>query len=416
MAHTFLSADPNYQRPYILYTRAWKKREADTNALEEQSSHAGLLDSPGRSPLPICTNNYVDLRAFVLQDLKSFGQTSGRDVNNSPAITARHITLGQIEYMTAQVDLCRDMLKFSLFTSDRNSIKADFSNARRLFADLFAIVEVTDADTVKMKSTEGLHLMKLRAMVLEAIIILCDLRANYRISLAVDAYERIFEEMEKERTVVRKSLYRRSESQSSFTSGTSSEYGDSAKATLLEKMFCRFQGIIEELFHGCFASSIVCPDQIGADKVHQNYEGNKVLDCLLGLSAYGDRGITENVISLVFRQASQHVRFTRDLSMVKVLVYPKSVAVFQKTNDTIRRFSGTHARTQNFKSRIATKYASILVRAGSANLTGSLNEWQVSKIGLILMRRMLTRKRALCSRISRRCWWSPRKIHRVNVR
>ena len=105
-------------------------------------------------------------------------------------------------------------------------------------------------------------------------------------------------------------------------------------------MFCRFQGIIDDLFHGCFASSIVSPDHIGADKVHETYEGNKVLDCLLGLSAYGDRGITQNVISLVFRQASQHVRFSRDLSMVKVLVYPRSVEVFQTTNDTIRLFSG----------------------------------------------------------------------------
>ena len=164
-------------------------------------------------PLPSCTNNYVDVREFILQDLKTFGQTSGRDADNSPAIIAKNITMGQIEYMTAQVDLCRDMLKFSLFTVDRNSIRADFSNAKRLFEDLFSIILVVDPETVKMKSTEGLHLMKLRAMVLEVVIILCDLRANFRISLTVDAYERIFEEMERERTGMRKSLYRRSESQ-----------------------------------------------------------------------------------------------------------------------------------------------------------------------------------------------------------
>ena len=153
------------------------------------------------------------MREFILQDLKNFGQTSGRDADNSPAIIAKNITMGQIEYMTAQVDLCRDMLRFSLFTVDRNSIRADFSNAKRLFEDLFSIILVVDPETVKMKSTEGLHLMKLRATVLEVLIILCDLRANFRISLTVDAYERIFEEMERERTVMRKSLYRRSESQ-----------------------------------------------------------------------------------------------------------------------------------------------------------------------------------------------------------
>ena len=163
-----------------------------------------------------------------------------------------------------------------------NSVSADFANAKRLFEDLFSIIAISDPDTVKMRSTEGLQLMKLRSRVLEAIIVLCDLRANYRISLAVDAFERIFQQMESQRQVVRKSLYKRSESQSSFASGASSEYGDNVKATLLDKMFGQFHGVVEELFHRSFASSIVCPDHIGADRVFDSYEGNKVLDCLLG--------------------------------------------------------------------------------------------------------------------------------------
>jgi len=290
--------------------------------------------------LPVCTNGYTDLREFLLGDLKTFGQTSGQDTLGNPAITAKFITLGQIEYMAAQVHLCADMLKFSLFTTNRNSVAANFSNAKRLFEDLFAIISVSDPETVKMRSTEGLQLMTLRSAALEAIIVLCDLRANYRISLAVDAWERIFQQMESERqAVTRKPLYRRSESQSSFASADSSEDGDNLKATLLDKMFREFHGVIEELFRSSFASSIVCPDHIGADRVYDSYEGNKVLACLLGLSAYGNRVITENVLCLVFRQASQHVRFSRDLSLVKILVYEHSVAVFQQTNNAIRRFS-----------------------------------------------------------------------------
>ena len=71
-------------------------------------------------PLPGCTNGYTDLREFLLGDLKRFGQTRGQDAVGKPVITARFITLGQIEYMAAQVDLCADMLKFSLFTTNRN--------------------------------------------------------------------------------------------------------------------------------------------------------------------------------------------------------------------------------------------------------------------------------------------------------
>lgn len=202
--------------------------------------------------------------------------------------------------------------------------------------------------------------MKLRALVLQIIVILCDLRANYRISCAVHTYECVFEEMQQKQSTLGRSSYRQ-ESQASFHSSSStSQWDDAIKETFLQNMFRPHEGLLGELSHNCFFSSIVCPDHIGADRVMESYEGNIMVECLLGLSEYGDRMLTENAISLIFRQTSQYVRFCHDLSQVSILVYSDSIDVFNATNEAIRSFSGIQKRL-NTDERDAYSVASELL-------------------------------------------------------
>jgi hypothetical protein len=92
----------------------------------------------------------------------------------------------------------------------------------------------------------------------------------------------------------------------------------------------------------------------------ESYEGNIMVECLLGLSEYGDRMLTENAISLIFRQTSQYVRFCHDLSQVSILVYSDSIDVFNATNEAICSFSGIQKRL-NTDERDAYSVASELL-------------------------------------------------------
>ena len=350
MRHLYVDRDPNIQKPYVLYTRVWKKYSADDDALESNVTKEECVKA-SLKPIPACGNNFVDTREFVLQDLKTFGGTNGRDAQGNHAILAKHITSGQIEYMTAQVELCYDLLRFSLLTQNRNSISADLSNARRLFEVLFQIINVqTDPETVRLKSKEGSGLLKVRAMVLKVMAALLDLRVNFRLSLAVHAYESIFEKMQQARSQLQigRSLNKRSDSMLSMsvnsTTSVESSQQDSMKAAMLRGIFAPYDELFKELSKNCFMSSIVCPDHIGADKVLDSYEGNVVIECLLGLCAYKDLIMSETIMGLIVRQASQHVRFNQDLSLVSLLAYPDSVDMFKATSDALRRFSGIQNR------------------------------------------------------------------------
>ena len=243
------------------------------------------------------------------------------------------------------------MLKFSLLTKNRNSISADFSSAKRLFEVLFHIIDVQiDPETVKLKSKEGLGLLKLRARVLMIMTTLFDLRVNYRLSLAVHTYQSIFEKMQHARSQldIGRSIYKRADSMlsmsvNSTTSRESSE-PNSMKAAVLHGIFEPYDDLFKELSKNCFLSSIVCPDHIGADKVLESYEGNLVIECLLGLCTYKDLSLSQTILGLIVRQASQQIRFNHDLSLVSLLAYPDSVVMFHTTGDAISRFSGIQNR------------------------------------------------------------------------
>lgn len=371
----YVDRNPNYERPFIVYTRAWSKYHKDDGL--EVKAEAGA-ETPGGSddlqPLPVCVNGFVDLREFLLQDIKQFGGTQGRNEQGLPAITETYITMGQIEYMTAQVRVCKDMLRFSLLTTNRNSVYADLSNAKRLFDALFAIIQISDPNTVMISSKEGLALMGLRALVLTTIIILCDIRANFRISLALHTFETLFEKMQQHRSQLGRSLYKRADSQISMSMGSSASSGDNfTKEGMVRIMFQPYESLLVELSKSCFSSSIVCPDHIGADKVQESYEGNVVIECLLGLTQYGDRAMNESIIGLIVRQASQHVRFMNDLSQVALLVFPDSVKVFTLTQDSIRLFSGIQNRLSMDKPEAYDEASSRLKDMQSFLLVSSTN-------------------------------------------
>jgi len=404
---------PNFQRPFILYTRVWTRHREGINELEdaefqtpdagggerewqrESSAHAattgkfsasiktGLTRQAASFRIPVCENNFSDLVCFLLKDLKEFGDTAGRNTNipPAPAITAHFITYGQIEYMSAQVNLCLDMLRLSLFTKDRNSVSANFDNGKALFDGLFAIVEIVDPQTLRLKTKEGLLLMELRSLALKTIILLCDLRANFRISQAVHTYERVFNEMQQNRfnaaALGKSSIYRsdsldsrcslqRSDSLGSVDS--SFEFDHSIKAKRLRNMFQSCEVHLVSLARKCFSNSIICPEHIGADKALESNEKNTFIERLLALCGYENKIMTETVVSLIIRQGSQKVRFTHDLSLVSILVFPDSIRVFQTCNKVIRRFTVIQNQL-NLDQRSAYGEASQLLKGIKAHLT-----------------------------------------------
>ena len=276
------------------------------------------------SEIPFCNNNFSDLRAFLLTALHSF-EHDDRDNN------------GGIEFDIALLNLCREMMKFSLlFTSDKESIDVEFKDAKRFFAVLFRMIKLTDSEFeggnfVNKTRKSGLR-MDLRALALKCVITLCDLRANFRVSSAIDCFERIFDRMQKnENSLAMTSLHHRD---------SVGDIRSDGKMLLSREeiinLFKSFDHEIDALSKRCFTSDIVSPVDIGADRVCSN----GMMDRLLGLMVYQNQELTTEVMSLVIRQQSQQARLIKDLSTLSMLVYSDTVEVFDATHSAIYRLAG----------------------------------------------------------------------------
>ena len=341
MQHLFVDRHPQIEQPVIHYTRVWGRKVNGKEHLE--SNETLTLERTGADCKEIPTAKPDELEKlvkFLLSDLFNLANTSGRNAKGESVITATDITIGEIELMISQVNLCQDLLRFALLTKNRNSVKADFSNANRVFEAVFRMLELSDPKTVTVMTPEGVLLMNLRAKALKVILFLCDLRANFRVSLAVHAFEGVFDVMgEKKSQVLSKSIYRTNSSQSFRSESQMSLNSDPSTAGKITDVFKEYGDNIRELLRKCFAMSIVCPESIGADTAHDFLEDNTFITCMLGLCEYHDRVMTEEALSLIFRTGSQTARFIQDLSLVSLLVYDEGLQVFNQTNGAIRKLS-----------------------------------------------------------------------------
>ena len=345
MQHLFVDRHPRIELPGIQYTRVWSKKLKGEEIAAAKEEHTPRLTRPESADVPNATSDdLAQLVKFLLSDLFNLGYTSGRNEKGESVITAADVTMGEIEYMISQVELSREMLRFSLLTKNRISVQADLSNAKRLFDAMFRMLDLSDRSTVTAKTPEGMLLMKLREDALKVVLALCDIRANFRVSLAVDTFESIFDLMAKEKTrVFSKPIYR-SNSSSFQSQSLISLYSDPSNADKVNDIFDPYKDNIQKLLDKSFSTSIVCPDNIGADTVHCTLEDNKFINCLLGLCEYQDRSISEAALSLIFRTGSQTARFIQDLSSVSLLASEEGLSVFNETKEAIRRLSSIQRR------------------------------------------------------------------------
>lgn len=270
MLRLYVDRDPQSSKPQILYTRTWSKVVPEESDLNKSSG-------PFVPTLPVCTTGFTDLCAFLISDLAKLGGAKGRNgeasLNHSP-------TYGQLELISAQLEIVDKLLDFGFFTANRDSIACDFTEIQRLFHAVFAMVDTRGFSAAPSKKREQLMLVTVRSASLKLLIRILNLRANYRISVCLDVYERLFEQSNE-------------------------------------------QGINHPFFvqceHACFKKDIISTSSIKSDTYeYGNYHGDPIIEAMINLTGFQNHSLTAQASALMIRHMSQRTRVTDDLQLVQV--------------------------------------------------------------------------------------------------
>ena len=323
MLRLYVDRDPQSSQPQVLYTRTWSKVVPEETDLAAPVADAGS----SAATLPRCTTDFVDLCALLQAQLADLA--GARDREGRPSLNFGP-KFGQIELLSAQIETTDLLVDFGFFTSERDTLAADFSEIKKLFAAMFAIVDTERGPApAPSKKREAQMLVELRSAALQFIVRIFNLRANYRISVALDAYERVFDAHLRESEALVESMAR-----------DAPVLQPAEEERFLEKLFKGQGGVFKDAIAACFSKSIISTDDIASDTYDVGrYRHDRVANTMIRLVGFQDLQLTRQACALLLRNMSQRSRVTEDLRKTQVLVYPAAVKVYYETQHSIARFT-----------------------------------------------------------------------------
>lgn len=358
MIRLYLDRDPQASSPQLQYARTWSRVSPEESDLKEiEAVNAGSM-------IPVCTTGFVDLCEHILN---SFGRVAGaKDRAGKPSLN-NGPTMGQMDLISAEVELCEILIDYGFFNPPtaaaaaaeekkmglagagrRNSENRfatsfrsvtsfggspDFSKVKVLFTAAFSIVDSRGVVAIPAKRKEALRLVELRSQALKLMIRMLDIRANFRISVLLDAWEEIFEDMYLKDMVVEGKNPRGRKP--TFVGLKLAQAGDGPKEVDLKALGDRFEPyreIFNQCMQRCYKQQIVSSDELKADTYAPGeYASDPLVEAMIGLMGFQDANLTAQACALMMRHMAQRTRVSNDLKLVQVMVYPAAVKVYGET-------------------------------------------------------------------------------------
>lgn len=338
MQRLYLDRDPQTSKPQVQRTRAWKEVElrvtapANTNEAKvasfRQKARSNMLSNINlgvTQVLPVCTTGFEDLSAILLRTLPTLGGI----INDSEAGKHRlnsHTTVGQIDYARELIDLTDLMLDFYVMAPDRDKVMADFYSVQTIISVVFSIVNVAGtAQHEMLRSRQASGIALLRTQALNVLWRIFNMRGNHRISLAVAAWEQLFDTMV-------------------------AEHGgeDTNLAHIMalindrEAWVKSIQPFLAKLSNDMFDVNHISPPQLDADLVVDH--GGKTslpVQSLLALfcASAAEPQLSTMALKCLFKQVLQKPLALLELSEVQLLTYPEAVKLNNEADHAIRRLT-----------------------------------------------------------------------------
>jgi len=213
---------------------------------------------------------------------------------------------------------------FSFFVGDRDSVKADFSSIQTMIGGIFRILDTDGADIREAISREQLLRIEVRVRALGLLTRLFNLRANFRLSLALKAWETLF---------------------ATFDKGKSGALlaRDSSSHSLKDRdkdVFKGHQSAFKKLEVVMFNINCISPEDLGMDTYKEGaFDKDYCVTVLLNLCLFKNTKLTSLATQVLMRHMSQRMRVIDDLAKTQVLVYPAAVKVYEETTFALKRLT-----------------------------------------------------------------------------
>lgn len=188
----------------------------------------------------------------------------------------------------------------------------------------------------KSKTREQNLIMRVRKVGLGLISRIFNLRTNYRISLALEAYENIFEKMEADGATQQKAGLLGMKSFGSMSNINTNSL------TMAESYFKGYEPMFSALVERLFSEPVVSPAEIGSDQVFSRGDAgakDETLEMLLGLACLGRKGIQGAVFDAFLMHETQKSLIVNELNQTQVLVFPAACKVFEEVGYVLKRLT-----------------------------------------------------------------------------
>ena len=161
----YVDRDPQTSTPSIVSTRVWSKCIPEKSDLDmDKKAEAAQI--------PICTNNFQDLLAFLLKAMPALADC--KDEEGRPSLNGEP-RFGQLEMIKAMISLCSTLIDFgfwqdeglsgpgvsptSLPTESKTTVTKNHPNFVTLMKALFAILETREKTDPTDAGMLALHLL-----------------------------------------------------------------------------------------------------------------------------------------------------------------------------------------------------------------------------------------------------------------
>jgi len=328
MLRLYVDRDPQTSKPQVLYTRKWSKVVPDKDADFDMSEKALAPTNP------VCTDGFKTLQEYLLKALPDLGGIKDHKTDK-PAQNISGFMLGELELILAMVELCDLLVDFSFFVKERDSVEPDFSAVQCLIQGIFKILDTDGTDCRDFReavSMEERLRVDVRIRALELLRRLFNLRANYRISLALDSWEKLFPEVED-------SFSKALAKEKKASAGKSPQEMEQAVLRRLlggKNSTSTLKGLEKKMFN----ENCISPPELDMDTYKEGTAGKDTLvRVLLNLCRFNNTRLTTLASQVLIRHMAQRMRVIDDLRLSQVLVMPAAVKVYEETTFAINRLT-----------------------------------------------------------------------------
>ena len=328
MLRLYVDRDPQCSKPQVLYTRKWSEVVPDNDPDFETSEQA----TAALSPYPECTDGFESLQDYLLRAFDNLGGIKNHKTGE-PAQNITTLMLGELEMVLAMIELCDWLVDFSFFVNDRDSVNPDFSAIKRLIRGIFRILDTDGTDPKHFKqavSEEERMRLDVRIKALKLLGRLLNLRANYRISVALNAWEMLFPAVESSFSKLLAKEKKNGDGKSKH------EIQQAFRKRLFSGKDAAFKTLEEKMFN----DHCISPKELSIDTYkHGSFDKDKLVKILLNLYRFNDTRMTCLASQILINHMAQRMRVIDDLSKTQVLVLPAAVKVYEETAIAISRLT-----------------------------------------------------------------------------